>query len=42
MFIQETTINNNIKNKKGIIINSVSSHRTSRKIMTDTVYYENE
>jgi 2-methylaconitate cis-trans-isomerase PrpF len=30
------------KNEKGIIINSVSSHRTARKIMTGTVYYENE
>lgn len=30
------------KNEKGIIINSVSSHRTARKIMTGTVYYENK
>jgi 2-methylaconitate cis-trans-isomerase PrpF len=30
------------KNEKGIIINSVSSHRTARKIMTGTVYYEKE
>jgi 2-methylaconitate cis-trans-isomerase PrpF len=30
------------KNERGIIINSVSSHRTARKIMTGTVYYENK
>lgn len=29
------------KNEKGAIINSVSSHRTARKIMTGTVYYNN-
>jgi 2-methylaconitate cis-trans-isomerase PrpF len=30
------------KDDKNIAINSVSSHRTSRKIMTGTVYYEKE
>lgn len=30
------------KDENGIIIKSVSSHRTARKIMTGTVYYENE
>lgn len=29
------------KDEKGTIINSVSSHRTARKIMTGTVYYDN-
>jgi 2-methylaconitate cis-trans-isomerase PrpF len=28
------------KNEKGTVINSVSSHRTTRKIMTGTVYYK--
>jgi 2-methylaconitate cis-trans-isomerase PrpF len=30
------------KNENSITINSVSSHRTARKIMTGTVYYENK
>jgi 2-methylaconitate cis-trans-isomerase PrpF len=30
------------KSQNGIIINSVSSHRTTRKIMTGTVYFEKE
>lgn len=30
------------KNEKGTVINSVSSHRTTRKIMTGTVYYNKE